>query len=46
VSVILAGPHKIIENENTNEDHKIYVVLHADWSYNEWGKRQKREELC
>jgi hypothetical protein len=37
VSVMLTGPHEIIENENTyneaqNEDHKVHVVLHADWS--------------
>ena len=34
---MLTGPHQKVEDENTsnegqNESHKIYVVLHANWS--------------
>jgi hypothetical protein len=41
VSAMLTGPHEMIEDENTcneaqNENHKVYVVLHAYWSYDQW----------
>jgi hypothetical protein len=38
---MLTDPNKMIEDEDTcdeaqNENHVVYVVLHADWSYDEW----------
>jgi hypothetical protein len=43
VSAMLTGPHEMIKDEDTcneaqNENHKVHMVLHADWSYDEWGE--------
>jgi hypothetical protein len=48
---MLTDPNEVIEDENTcneaqDENHKVCVVLHADWSYDKWGEWQKSEELC
>ena len=40
MSVILTSPHKIVEDGNNcktaqSVNLRVYVVLHADWSYGE-----------